>query len=210
MTDTPDYSVLDSEQVFTGRILTVRVDHVRMSDGGVADREVVEHIGAVAIVALDTEGPDDTDGTIVMVNQYRHPLGLRLDELPAGLLDVDGESALEAAKRELAEEAHVRAATWDVLLDLYPSPGFSTEAIRIYLARELSSIDEDARFVPEHEEITMTVHRVPIDEAVRRTLTGEITNASAVAGILAVQEGRRTGWSSLRSADAPWPARPGR
>lgn len=204
MTNPSDYSVVESETVFSGRILTVRVDHVRMSDGEVADREVVEHIGAVAIVALDT------DDTIVMVNQYRHPLGLRLDELPAGLLDVDGEPALEAAKRELAEEAHLRAATWDVLLDLYPSPGFSTEAIRIYLARDLASIDEDARFVPEHEEITMTVHRVPIDEAVRRTLSGEITNASAVAGILAAQEGRRTGWATVRPSDAPWPARPGR
>lgn len=204
MTEPADYSVVESETVFSGRILTVRVDHVRMSDGHVADREVVEHIGAVAIVALDT------DGSVVMVNQYRHPLQLRLDELPAGLLDVDGEPALDAARRELAEEAHLTAGTWDVLLDLYPSPGFSTEAIRVYLARELSSIDEGDRFVPEHEEITMTVHRVPLDEAVRRTLSGEITNATAVAGILAAQEGRRTGWATLRPADASWPARPGR
>lgn len=204
MTGSPEYSVAHSETVFTGRILTVRVDHVRMSDGEVADREVVEHIGAVAIVALDT------DGTIVMVNQYRHPLGLRLDELPAGLLDVDGEPALEAARRELAEEADLTAARWDVLLDLYPSPGFSTEAIRIYLARELAPVPERDRFVPEHEEITMTVRRLPLDEAVGHALSGAITNASAVAGILAAAQGRSAGWTTLRPAQAPWPARPGR
>lgn len=204
MTGPADYSVVTSEAVFTGRILTVRVDHVRMSDGQVADREVVEHVGAVAIVALDS------DGSIVMVNQYRHPLGLRLDELPAGLLDVDGEPALDAARRELAEEAHLTADQWDVLLDLYPSPGFSTEAIRVYLARGLSPIAEQDRFVPEHEEITMTVHRVPLDDAVQRTLRGEITNATAVAGILAADRGAQTGWNQLRPADAAWAARPGR
>lgn len=204
MTGPAEYSVVDSESVFTGRILTVRVDHVRMSDGEVADREVVEHIGAVAILALDG------DGSIVMVNQYRHPIGVRLDELPAGLLDVDGEPALDAARRELAEEANLTAKDWAVLLDVYPSPGFSTEAIRIYLARDLSAIDERDRFVPEHEEITMTVHRIPLDDAVRRALTGDITNASAVAGILAADAGRRTQWATLRPADAPWPARPGR
>lgn len=201
---TDQYEVVNSETVFTGRILTMRVDHVRMSDGTVADREVVEHIGAVAIVALDE------DGTIAMVNQYRHPLGIRLDELPAGLLDVDGEPALAAAQRELAEEAHMTAERWDVLIDLYPSPGFSSEAIRIYLARGLSAIDEQDRFVPEHEEITMTVHRVPLDKAVERALAGEITNASAVAGILAAAQSRAAEWATLRPADAPWPARPGR
>jgi 8-oxo-dGTP pyrophosphatase MutT (NUDIX family) len=204
VTTRPDYSVLESETVFTGRILTVRVDHVRMSDGAVADREVVEHIGAVAVLALDD------DGSIVMVNQYRHPIAERLDELPAGLLDVDGESALSAARRELAEEADLTAAEWHVLLDLYPSPGFSTEAIRIYLARDLSPVPDHDRFVREHEEITLTVHRLPLDEAVERTLAGTITNASAVAGILAAAHARNAGWTSLRPADAAWPARPGR
>jgi 8-oxo-dGTP pyrophosphatase MutT (NUDIX family) len=204
VTAKPDYSVVESEPVFAGRILSLRVDHVRMSDGTVVDREVVDHIGAVAVLALDA------DDSIVMVNQYRHPIGERLDELPAGLLDVDGEPALDAARRELAEEADLTAARWDVLLDLYPSPGFSSEAIRVFLARDLAPVPERDRFVREHEEITMTVHRVPLDQAVRRALAGAITNASAVAGILAAAQARAAAWTSLRPADSPWPARPGR
>ena len=202
MSNTADYAVVESEHLYRGRVLSLRRDRVRMSDGVVADREVVEHLGAVAVAAIDDEG------RVLMVNQYRHPVGARLDELPAGLLDVEGEPALHAAQRELAEEAGIRASIWHVLLDLYPSPGFSTEAIRIFLARGLSPIPESERFEPEHEEITMTVRPVPVAEAVRRSLEGSITNAAAVAGVLAAAHGLATGWSSLRPADAPWPARP--
>jgi ADP-ribose pyrophosphatase len=173
-----------------------------MSDGSVADREVVEHMGAVAVAAIDQ------DGRILMVNQYRHPVGARLDELPAGLLDVDGEPALQAAQRELAEEADVTASSWHVLLDLHPSPGFSTEAIRIFLARDLSPVPEADRFERKHEEITMTARRLPLGDAVAHCLDGTITNAAAVAGVLAAAHGQATGWSALRPADAPWPARP--
>jgi ADP-ribose pyrophosphatase len=202
VTTQSDYPVIDSETLFRGRILSLRRDHVRMSDGTVADREVVEHMGAVAVAAIDDEG------RILLVNQYRHPVAARLDELPAGLLDIDGEPALAAAARELAEEADVSASIWHVLLDLYPSPGFSTEAIRIFLARGLSPVPEAERFEREHEEITMTVRRVPLDEAVAAVLQGTITNAAAVAGILAAAHGQATGWSALRPAGAPWPARP--
>ncbi|MDP9092417.1 MAG: NUDIX hydrolase [Actinomycetota bacterium] len=203
MTTRSEYPVIDSETVFRGRILSLRRDRVRMSDGTVAAREVVEHLGAVAVAALDGQG------RILLVNQYRHPVATRLDELPAGLLDVDGEPALAAAARELSEEADVSASIWHVLLDLYPSPGFSTEAIRIFLARGLSPVPEADRFEREHEEITMTVRRVPLEQAVSAALQGVITNAAAVAGILAAAHGQATGWSELRAADAPWPARPG-
>jgi ADP-ribose pyrophosphatase len=197
-----DYHVVSSERVYDGKVVRLRRDQVRMSDGNVAAREVVEHPGAVGIVALDE------DGNILLVNQYRHPVRARLDELPAGLLDEDGESALEAAKRELAEETGMAARKWDVLVDLHTSPGISDEAIRIYLARELYRAPLDG-FAPEHEEAAMTVSREPLPDALRRVMAGRITNAAAAAGILAVVHGRATGWRDLRPADAPWPARPG-
>jgi 8-oxo-dGDP phosphatase len=199
-----EYRVLKSEPLFAGKIISVRRDTVQMPDGSSAEREIVDHPGAVGIVALDEHD------RVVMVNQYRPALQLRLDELPAGLLDVDGESALEGARRELAEEVSLQADEWHVLLDLHTSPGFSDEAIRIYLARGLSATGHPDGFVVAGEEVGMTVTRVPLDEAVRLTLAGEITNAAAVAGILAAAVGRATNWQGLRPADVPWPARPGR
>jgi 8-oxo-dGDP phosphatase len=197
-----DYPVLATETIFTGNVISLHLDRVQMSDGTVAVREVVDHPGAVGVVALDD------DGTILLVNQYRHPVRARLDELPAGLLDVAGEPALLAAQRELAEEAAVTATGWQVLVDLYTSPGMSNEAIRIFLARGLAPVPDDERFKPQHEEITLTVHRVPLADAVGRVFAGELTNAAAVAGILATAHGAASGWAGLRPADASWPARP--
>jgi 8-oxo-dGTP pyrophosphatase MutT (NUDIX family) len=196
------YEVIRSETKFKGALIGVRIDDVRMSDGSIVKREVVTHPGAVAIVALDDAGK------VILVNQYRPAIGAQLDELPAGLLDVDKESALDAAKRELAEEAQLVADEWNVLLDLHPSPGISTEAVRVFLARGLSP--SDGKFEAEHEERTMTVSREPLSEAVRRVLSGGITNSAAVGGILAAVHGRATGWRDLRPADARWPARPNR
>lgn len=204
MSEPHDYEVTGSETIFDGRIMTVRRDEVRMPDGSLAQREIVDHMGAVGILALDDEG------RVVLVNQYRHALGARIDELPAGLLDVDGEPALEAAKRELAEEAGLRADEWNVLLDLHSSPGVSNEAVRVFLARGLHAIGDDDREQLEHEELTMTVERVPLTDALQRVLHGHLTNAIAVAGLLAAVHGRATDWRDLRPADAPWPARPGR
>lgn len=201
MGDQHDHEVLDSETVFDGRVVAVRRDNVRMSDGSSAWREVIEHPGAVAVVALDDAGQ------VVLVNQYRHPVRARLDELPAGLLDVDSEPPLAAAKRELAEEARLTAGRWDVLLDLHSSPGVSNEAIRVYLARDLHAAADDD-FHAEHEEATMTVAREALAGAVRRALAGTITNAIAVVGLLAAAHGRATGWRDLRPGDHPWPAVP--
>jgi ADP-ribose pyrophosphatase len=193
------YEVVATEPIFRGHVIGLRRDEVRMSDGSLVHREVVEHPGAVGVVALDE------DEHVVLVNQYRHPVRRRLDELPAGLLDKDGEAPLDAAHRELAEEAGLRADEWHVLVDLNPSPGMSDEAIRIYLARGLETVDDD--FDPEHEEIDLTVSRVPLDDAVDRALRGDITNAAAVAGVLAAKRAKDTGWAHLRPADAPWPSR---
>jgi ADP-ribose pyrophosphatase len=202
VTSQDEFAVVGSRTIFEGSLLTLRADEVRMG-AQTATRETVDHPGAVAVVALDDEG------RVVLVNQYRHPVRARLDELPAGILDVDAESAVEAARRELTEEAGLIAKRWDVLVDIYSSPGFSNEAVRIFLARDLRAADADG-FQPEHEEASLTVFREPLAEAVRRALTGSITNASAVAGLLAAVHGRATGWRDLRPADAPWPARPGR
>lgn len=196
----PDYRVVSSTPIYRGRVVSVRKDEVRMSDGAVAVREVVEHPGAVGIVALD-----DAE-RVVLVYQYRHPVRGYLYELPAGLLDVHGEDPLAAARRELFEEAALRADEWSVLLDIYTSPGMTDEAIRIYLARGLSAARE--AFQREAEEITMTVDRLSLDEAVARVQRGQITNAAAVAGICAATLARAAAWQPLRPADAPWPAAP--
>jgi ADP-ribose pyrophosphatase len=156
----------------------------------------------VVIVALDD------DDQVVLVNQYRPALRMRLDELPAGLLDVEGEPALDAAQRELAEEATLQAMQWHTLLDLHTSPGFSDEAVRVFLARGLSPVSRPDGFVVQHEESSMAVTRVRLDEAVRRAYAGTITNAAAVAGVLATALARDSGWRQLRPADAPWASRP--
>jgi ADP-ribose pyrophosphatase len=197
-----EFSVVDSEPVYTGKVVSLRRDVVRMSDGELAVREVVGHPGAVGVVAIDE------NDQVVLVNQYRHPLRARLDELPAGLLDVADEPAVDAAQRELAEEARLSADRWETLIDLNPSPGFSDEAIRIFLARDLAEAPYPDDFVVEHEEATMTVRRVPLAEAVQAALDGRITNAAAVAGVLAAEVARGRGWLGLRPADAPWSSRP--
>jgi ADP-ribose pyrophosphatase len=199
-----EYEVLSSEPRFRGHVVSVRTDEVRMSDGSISTREVVDHPGAVAIVALDEQNQ------ITLVRQYRHPVGDYQLELPAGLLDVDGELPLAAAQRELYEEAALRASRWDILVDLLSSPGFSTEAVRVYLARDLSEVAAADRYRPEQEELTLTVARYPLTAAVQLAFSGELRNAAAVAGVLATDVAHSHGWRSLRSAHSPWPGRAGR
>ncbi len=197
------FAVQSSREAYRGRIMALRVDEVRMPDGDVAVREVVEHLGAVAIVALDETG------RVTLIRQYRHAVGGYLLELPAGLLDVPGEPAPATAARELYEEASLRAGRWHTLLDLRPTPGLSDEAVRVFLARELTEVPAGERHVARHEEVDLGAHRVPLDEAVAAAMAGEIENAAAVAGLLAAAHARDAGWAPLRPADAPWPGRPG-
>ena len=189
------YELLGSETVYDGHVVSLRLDTVAMPGGGDSVREVVHHGGAVGIVALDD------DGNVVLLRQYRHPVRQHLWELPAGLLDVDGEAAVDAAKRELAEEVQLAAERWSLLATTYSSPGFSDERIRIYLAEGLSDVDRPEGFVVEHEELDMTVERVPLAEAVQRVLAGSIRNSSAVIGVLAAAQARATS-AQLRPADA--------
>jgi 8-oxo-dGTP pyrophosphatase MutT (NUDIX family) len=200
----PQFTVVGSQHHYRGWVIDVHTDEVRMPDGTIAKRDVVDHPGAVAVLALDEHD------NVVMVRQYRHPVREHLLELPAGLLDLEGEDALTAAKRELHEEAAITALEWWVLLDLHTSPGMTSEAIRVYLARGLISVPDDERFTAAHEEITMTVEYIALDQAVAMALSGELTNGPAVAGVLAAQIVRSQNWASLRPADALWAARPDR
>ena len=193
------YDVRETETVFAGRVYSVRKDLVAMPGGEASQRDVVVHPGAVGVVALDGEG------RVLFVEQYRHPVGRRLVELPAGLLDVEGEPGLEAAKRELGEEAGTGADTWHVLVDALTSPGMTDEGIRLYLARDVHEVERD---VQTHEELEMTSSWLPLQEAVTQVLAGEIENAMACLGVLAAAEAERRGFSGLRPADAPWRARP--
>jgi ADP-ribose pyrophosphatase len=161
-------------------------------------REVIENFGAVAIVALDD------DGRIPMVYQYRHPLGRRLWELPAGLLDVDGEAPHLSAARELREEVGLQAQTWQLLVDLDSAPGFSDESVRVYLATGLTEVD---RPEAHDEEADMTVEWYSIAEVVQRIFSGEIVNSLAVAGVLAAYTVSEGG-AVPRPVDAPWTDRP--
>lgn len=193
------YPVRAHVERFRGRVFTVYADDVVMPDGGVAVREYVRHVGAVGAVALDTSAAPG--GRVMLVRQYRHPVGQAMWELPAGLTDVAGEPAVEAARRELAEEADLVAGRWDLLVDLHPSPGCSTERIRVFLARDLSVVPDRDRHVRTEEEAELTAEWFDLDEAVAMGLDGRITNAACVAGLLAAARARDSGWTTLRRAD---------
>jgi 8-oxo-dGDP phosphatase len=198
--DTPaSYDVLDSEvAVRTGRVIDVRTDVVEFPDGGRTTRDVVVHPGAVGIIALD-----DAE-SVLLVNQYRHPVQQRLWEPPAGLLDEVGEDPLEAAKRELFEEAHYQADRWDVLVDAFTSPGMTDESVRIYLARGVRPAD-GPRHIGLDEERDMPVRWVPLDDALAAILAGRLHNPMAVMGLLATAFARDRDFAGLRAADSPWP-----
>jgi len=194
------YPVLESERVFDGKIFDIVADTVDLGSAGVVYREFVDHPGAVGIVALD-----DQD-RVALINQYRHPIGYVLWEIPAGLLDIAGESALAGAQRELAEEADLQAETWHVLVDFLTSPGGTNEALRIYLARGLAPTER--QFARTDEEADMHVAWLPLDDLVAAVLAGRIQNPSAVVGALAAKAARDANWATLRAADAPFEHRP--
>ena len=192
--------MVSTRDIHVGRILALRMDEVVMPGGVTANREVIEHPGAVAVVALD-----DHD-QVALIHQYRHPLGKRIWELPAGLVDYAGEDPLEAARRELAEEAGLAAERWSVLVDIATSPGLSDEVVRIYLATGLGAVHRD---VLGDEEADLVSRRVPLAEAVRMVLAGEIINGPAVCGLLAAHA-VRSGVATPRTPVASWPTRPTR
>ncbi|MER7828862.1 MULTISPECIES: NUDIX hydrolase [unclassified Streptomyces] len=201
--DTPaEWRVTATETPFRGNKTSVRTDEVVMPDGSVVRRDYQVHPGSVAVVALDDED------RVLVLKQYRHPVRQKLWEIPAGLLDVPGENPLRAAQRELYEEAHVKAEEWNVLTDVYTTPGGCDEAVRIFLARGLSEA-EGERFEAAEEEADMEVARVPLAELARGVLAGDLHNNCLVVGVLSVLAARAgDGFDALRPAEAPWPARP--
>ncbi len=195
--------VRSSERVFDGMVWDVYRDTVDLGRAGEVQREYVRHTGAVGVLALDDAG------RVALVHQYRHPVAMTLWELPAGLLDVEGESPLTAAQRELAEEADLRAGTWHTLADWVMSPGGTSEAFRCYLARDLSPVPDGERHERDGEEMDMPLRWFALDDVRAAVLAGRLNSPSLVVGVLAACAGRDTGWSSLRPADAPWPQFPG-
>lgn len=196
-----EFTVQASKEIYTGAVMALRSDEVVMPGGRVAVREILEHPGAVAIAALDA------DDRLMVIHQYRHAVRRRLWELPAGLLDVDGEDPVDTARRELAEEAGIAAAEWSALIDVVPSPGFSDESVRVYLARGLTDV---GRPDPgDNEEADLSTHWVSLSVAVRMVLAGTIVNGVTVAAVLAAHAlaGAPT---AARPADAPWQDRPTR
>jgi 8-oxo-dGDP phosphatase len=199
LTDEPaNWPVVSSAELVRGRLVTLLTDKVRMPDDELAERDVVIHPGAVAVLALDDAGQ------VLLIRQYRHPVRRLLWEIPAGLRDVSGEPAWATARRELLEEAGYRARDWRVLADYYTSPGFSTERLRVFLARDLEFVPEAERdFVPEAEEAELISAWLPLDEAVRKVFAGDLHNGVAALGVLAAYAARSEGFDGLRPADAP-------
>jgi len=186
-----------------GRISAFVDEELTTPSGHVITRQYLTHPGAVAVVAW-REDRDD----IAVLRQYRHPVRMELVEIPAGLLDLDGEEWVVAAQRELAEEAELQAARWDTLVDMCTTPGACEESLRIFLARDLSPAQRPDGFVLEGEEAHMTWGWVPRADLVDAVLAGQCQSPTLVAGVLALEVARAAGrLDGLRPPDAPWPIR---
>lgn len=195
-----NFPVASSTEQFDGAVWRIQTDLVKFP-GQSVHRDILVHPGAVAIFAMND------DDQIFLIRQYRHPVAMYLFEAPAGLLDVQDEDPLDAAKRELREEAGIDATDWKVLLDFYTSPGGSTEAIRIYVARGLTLTPSGRELTGEAEETSLPGVWVDLDDAVTLILQSALGNPTTVAGALAAHAARTLDWRTLRPADSPWPAR---
>jgi 8-oxo-dGDP phosphatase len=169
-------AISKSEVVFSGKIWDITRESFDYN-GETLVREFVSHPGAVAVIALDDEN------RVLLINQYRHPVREYLWEIPAGLLDVPGESKLEAAKRELLEETGYIAEGWAELIEFHTTPGGNNETISIFLARNLRHQGHD--FDLEGEETDMALEWVPLGEALKSVLASEMRSPSAAVGIMA-------------------------
>lgn len=177
--DSPhSWVVASTAERYSSPFLSVRTDVIVDPAGEHHQRVVVQPRGAVAVLALDEES------RVLLVEQYRHPVGARLLELPAGTLDVEGESALAAAQRELIEEGDVSAATWEDVFVLSSTPGYSTERWQIYRATDLAPVPVEERAERHAEEADLEQWWMPLDDAVRAIFEGRISNALAVAAIM--------------------------
>lgn len=167
---------VDSKTLFQGKIVTLHVDTARLENGVLAGREVVEHPGGVGVLAMED------DGTVYTVRQFRYPFHQVVEEVPAGKLD-GPEDHRKAAERELSEEVGVEAGDLRYLGALLASPGFCTEVLHMYFARDLRHGEQH----PDEDEF-LEVRRVPFEELYGRVMAGEITDAKTVAIVLKVKE----------------------
>jgi ADP-ribose pyrophosphatase YjhB (NUDIX family) len=158
MSDAPPFRVLDSGRPFEGKVITVRTDAVVDDQGRSGTREVVEHPGAVAALVVDE------DGRLLLVDQWRHPVGGRVLEVAAGKYDVDGESVEDTLRRELAEELRVEGGTLSWLASFYTTPGWSDEVLDLYLVEGARPLHGDAT-AGEWEEAGLQVVRMGFEEA---------------------------------------------
>jgi ADP-ribose pyrophosphatase len=197
--DVPEHPrVLEHETIHSGKVWDVareRFDY----HGTAITREVIDHPGAVAVLAMDEQQ------RVLLIRQYRHPIRARVWEIPAGLLDMAGEPPLTAAQRELAEEADLAADTWNVLADFQNSPGGSNETIRVYLARDVRAVPAFARH---DEEADIEVRWVPLDAVVDAALSRRVQSPSLVVGALAAFAAHARDWSTLAPGDEPWVRHP--
>ncbi len=157
-------------------------------------RDFLQHMGAVAVLAIN----DDEE--VLTIHQYRHPVAANLLEIPAGLLDFPEESPLEAAKRELHEETGYTAKNWSVLCDFCTSPGSSSEAVRIFLARGLNFEGFDSS-VLDAEETELAPQWIPISKLLEFIAQGQMSSPTAVLAVTAYKSLQEF---DLRPADAPW------
>ncbi|GAA1734455.1 NUDIX hydrolase [Aeromicrobium alkaliterrae] len=179
------WPVAASETFYDTTYVSLRRDTIVDPSGGEHPRAVVQPRGAVGVIALDD------DDRILLVAQYRHPVGRRMIELPAGILDVEGEDPRDTAARELAEEADVQAEHWEHHLVIRSSPGYTSEALTVFRATGLSPVPEDQRTKREAEEADMEQWWLPFADAVAAVLDGRISNGLAIGAILA-EHARRT------------------
>ena len=175
------WPVSTSESKYASPYVSLSIDTIVDPQGEEHSRAVVRPNGAVGVLAIDD------DDRLLLVEQYRHPVGRRMLEIPAGTLDVDGEPALDAAIRELAEEADLVAAEWEPMLDLFATPGYSTEHWQVFRASGLSAVPAAERTTRVAEEADMSQWWMPFDEAVAAVLAGRFTDSMTVSAILAAQ-----------------------
>lgn len=197
--------VVRSDVVYEGRVWDVVQEEADLDDAGHVTRDFVRHPGAVAVLAMRGEPGGEE---VLVIRQYRHPIGAQEWEIPAGLLDVDGEAPHDAALRELYEEADLRAGRLDLLIDYASSPGGLSEQLRVFLARDLEDVSADERFEREEEERDMPTGWARLDDVIDAALAGRLHNPTLLMSCFAARAARDGGWRQLRPAETAWTVHP--